>query len=98
MVKPNKSTPASAGTDESEPVFVKAPEDLTRFTETAFGIARKKVIDEATGEERVRSFSVEIKYDPLTGDTLKANLKMQDSMSDAVHKFKVEAGRNVFKF
>ena len=72
--------------------------NMDMFTEVAYGIARKKVLDKASGEERVRSFVVEIKYDPESGESLPATLHMMTDMGEAVHKFKLDTAKNIFKF
>jgi hypothetical protein len=94
MARPKKTE----ATAELTPVPVESNATTPNFTEKAYGLARKKVLDKATGEERVRSFVVEIPYDPTTGATGPAQLTIADNITDATNRFKIEVAHNVFKF
>lgn len=70
--------------------------DLTSFTEVSYGIARKKV-DLGKPTERVRSYLVEVKFNPETGETLPATLIEMDNISAAIREFKIKTVKNVLK-
>jgi hypothetical protein len=97
MARPKKTEESLVNnplTDEVAP----DPAPTVNFTESAYGLARKRVVDERTGEERVRTFLVEIKYDPITGLADKPIMTVQEDLATALHQFKIDVAYNVFKF